>query len=241
MNYPSLPNHAKHTTNHPAPPPHQLQAELEELDIVGAVDVSRTTNVDGYTWLVTFNGCRTVGMTDVCNIGDLPTMTFYNNLTGGNGPSIEVTEVVTGSGPGDCDGADGLCHDTVTDLSGGAPYTYDITQLTTGTPYYVRVSAHTAMSYGRRTLTTPEFELPANTQPGKNTPVRLVSSTRTSIELEWDYPTQVGVTHSTPRPSRAPPRYGHAATRASATAHPTLALTPPPPPSRPTRRTAALR
>ena len=165
------------------------------------MDVSRTTNVDGYTWLVTFNGCRTVGMTDVCNIGDLPTMAFYNNLTGGNGPSIEVTEVVTGSGPGDCAGDDGLCHDSVTDLSGGAPYTYDITHLTTGTPYYVRVSAHTALSYGRRTLTTPEFELPANTQPGKVTPVRLVESTRTSINLEWDYPTQVGLTHSTPRPA----------------------------------------
>ena len=171
-----------------------LKAELEELDIVGAVDVHRTTNVDGYTWLVTFNGCRTVGVTDVCNIGDLASMTTFNALTGGAGPEIEVTEVVAGSGPGACDGDDGLCWDTVTDLSGGAPYTYDVTELTTGTPYYVRVSAHTAMSYGRRALSTPEYEMPANTQPGKVTPVRMVASTRTSISLEWDYPTQNGGT-----------------------------------------------
>ena len=54
------------------------------------------------------------------------------------------------------------------------------------------MAAHTARSYGYFGLTTPEHATPTFNQPGAPPPVRLVSSTRTTITVEWDAPTENG-------------------------------------------------
>jgi hypothetical protein len=178
--------------------PSEVKAALESLDdMVGKVSVQRSTNVDGYSWSVTFGPCQTDPVTgaDVCNEGDLYPLELVSNntLEGCSAVSVSVAEVVQGSGPDLCPLRDsGLCFDDVTDLSGGAPYTYEIAQLDVGTPYYVRVAAHTDESFGTFAASTPEFAVPSHLQPGAPPRVRLTSSTETTITLEWDRPTEDG-------------------------------------------------
>lgn len=57
---------------------------------------------------------------------------------------------------------------------------------------YVRVSAHTLMSYGYAALSDPEFQTPSNVQPGAPPAVRLVESSEISIAVAWDRPTVDG-------------------------------------------------
>lgn len=73
-------------------------------------------------------------------------------------------------------------------------FRYDITGLDAGTAMYVRVSAHTLMSYGYAALSTPEFQTPSNVQPGAPPAVRLVESSETpiAITVAWDHPTVDG-------------------------------------------------
>jgi len=171
----------------------EVKQALEQLPTVGTVDVQRQTNTDGYTWFITFSACRTDSATgvDICNIGDLLPLKFNSSsLIGGK---MVVAKVIPGSGPAACtNNLDALCQDYVTDLSSGQPYTYDITGLVAGQPYYVRVSAHTLMSYGTSQLSSPLYAIPSFKQPGPPPPVRLVSSTSTSITLTWDKPTENG-------------------------------------------------
>lgn len=165
-----------------------LKVALEAINTVGRVEVERTVNSDGYTWLVTFSGCRTVNNQDVCNIGDLHNLAPKSLLTF-NG-QVTVSEVTPGVGPSSTE--------TITDLSGGSPYVLDIDGLTTGSAYYVRVYAHTAVSYGVRALSFPESVTPANQPPGPCKAVALKESTGAesnkdpSITLFWEKPTRNG-------------------------------------------------
>ncbi|CAM9348800.1 unnamed protein product, partial [Discosporangium mesarthrocarpum] len=72
------------------------------------------------------------------------------------------------------------------------PFSYDITDLEDGVAIYARVSAHTLMSYGYPALSDPLMATPSNVQPGAPEPVRLVSSTDSSITVEWRHPTVDG-------------------------------------------------
>ena len=45
--------------------------EFLDLDNAGTVSVTRQTLSDGYTWLVTFDGCKIVNGRDVCNHGNV--------------------------------------------------------------------------------------------------------------------------------------------------------------------------
>ena len=170
----------------------EVQAALEALSIVGGMDVTRTaSSASGLGYLVTFGTrCAPLGGTDVCNTGDVPTMSMIagvNGLTGckAGGRVSAVTEVLAG-GPAVSSTA------LVTDLSGGYPLAEIVTGLAAGVAQYVRVAAHTARSYGYFGLTTPEHATPTFNQPGAPPPVRLVSSTRTTITVEWDAPTENG-------------------------------------------------
>lgn len=69
---------------------------------------------------------------------------------------------------------------------------YDITGLDAGTAMYVRVSAHTLMSYGYAALSSPEFQTPSNVQPGAPAAVRLVATSESSIQVAWGHPTVDG-------------------------------------------------
>ncbi|KAH9100136.1 hypothetical protein LEN26_016139, partial [Aphanomyces euteiches] len=168
----------------------KLKSALESLDSIGRVAVTRTQNLDGYTWLVTFNGCRLLAdlVTNVCNKGNLnPLQPQYSGtLTGGvaNNAVVSVTEVTPGVGP--------AYQKDVTDLSGGTPFFTTLSGLSTGTPYFVRVNFHNALGHGSRNNTTPPSAVPQATQAGKPEPVVLVSSSATSMQVAWSPPTVNG-------------------------------------------------
>eukprot|EP01032_Pedospumella_encystans_P016613 gene16613-18946_t len=178
----------------------ELEAILNAVPTIGTVSVTRRTTVVGFQWLVTFDGCKIVNGMDVCNLGDVVMLGVDNSqMTCGDGTAhnpVVVNEVVPGSGPStDCTDDEGntdLCIGYVTDLTTPAPYTYQISGLTTGTPYYVRVTGHNSIGYGVPALTSPAFQVPSFNPPGAPPPVRLVSSTATSVNVEWDYPRENG-------------------------------------------------
>lgn len=97
-----------------------MEAALEALEGVGNVVVTRTTNVDGFTWTVTFASCRADADagTDVCNIGNVEQLAFSSSsgsLAGcsGGAPDTTSTVVVEGS-------AENVVE--VVDLSDGPPF-----------------------------------------------------------------------------------------------------------------------
>ncbi|KAF4031960.1 Fibronectin type III domain [Phytophthora infestans] len=163
-----------------------IQRALETLPSIGGVSVSRQTNSDGFSWFVTFSGCRLNPA--VCNIGDVNLLDkVATSLVGGllpAVPSVTVTEVVKGVAP-----ATTLL---VTDLSGGDPFQTVISSLTYGTKYYARVYWHNSVSFGHRAVSVPEFVTTKNLPPGPPWPVTLVSSTATSITVAWEEPTVNG-------------------------------------------------
>jgi len=182
-----------------------VQAALEALDNVGRTTVTRTVSGDGYSWFVTFSGCDadaaggTAGGNDVCNVGPQIDMTIASSLTGcGATLTPAVATTVPGSGPSNCASrASGLCKDTITAItSSNTPTVYDIESLITGTPYYVRVSARNAQSFGARRLSSPSYATPMNSAPGAPRPVVLLSTSVTSsastISVEWSLPTVNG-------------------------------------------------
>ena len=173
-----------------------VKAALEALPDIGSVQVDRLVQTDGYLWSVTFDGCRVVDGADVCTRGDVDELVpDASLLVGGyaaNVPTVVVQE--TTKGTGGSIGVDRYNTDTITDLSGGAPYTYAMTNLVAGTPYYVRVSAHSAVGFGDRAFARPEALAPANQVPmAPYAPVR-VASTSTSITLAWEHPLETGGT-----------------------------------------------
>jgi hypothetical protein len=176
----------------------ELQAVLNSLQSIGTVSVSRRATTTGFQWLVTFDGCKIVNGVDVCNMGDVDLLGVNNTLmqcapTSHTSP-VSINQVARGSGPGThCVGrADHMCYGFVTDLSVAAPYHHQITGLTAGTPYYVRVAGHNSVGYGYPAITVPEYQVPTYNPPGPPPPVRLVSSTSNSITVEWDPPRENG-------------------------------------------------
>ena len=63
-----------------------------------------------------------------------------------------------------------------------------MTSLTPGLPYYVRVRAHNVLGFGAPAISQPSFQIPTYLPPGSPPPVRLVSSSATSITVGWSYP-----------------------------------------------------
>ena len=68
---------------------------------------------------------------------------------------------MAGSGPGACPGTGvgGKCVGYVNALTSAAPYSYLMTGLTPGLPYYVRVRAHNAVGYGAPAISQPSFQV----------------------------------------------------------------------------------
>jgi hypothetical protein len=165
----------------------ELEAHLNSLNSVGTVSVTRSVLGNGYSWLVTFDGCKVLNGTDVCNEGPVPLLQYNSSLVQCAAAPMSVINVITGSGPGnDC--PQGNCVGLLTDLSGAQPFTYVLSSLNTGVPYYVRVAAHSAQGYGLPAISEPEFFITTYNPPGPPLPVRLLSSTISSITVAWDLP-----------------------------------------------------
>ena len=57
----------------------ELAASLNSLSNVGTVSVTRTMLPNGYTWSVTFDGCKIVNGNDVCNEGNIDLLAVTNH------------------------------------------------------------------------------------------------------------------------------------------------------------------
>jgi hypothetical protein len=167
---------------------------LNQLLTVGHVSVSRVTVANGYSWLVTFDGCKVVNGTDVCSEGNIALLNATADSTLSLCSSSEVmsvTQVVEGSGPGESCASTGnssSCVGYVDPVISDSPYKFLLSSLTTGSPYYVRIASHNTLGYGYPALSQPEFQTPTYRPPGAPPPVRLVSSTTTTIAVEWSSP-----------------------------------------------------
>jgi hypothetical protein len=76
-------------------PAASFKAALELLPNVGRVSVTRLVDTDGFTWKVTFNGCKTIGLEserNVCNYGNIRQLVGdASGLIGGSAnPSVVV-------------------------------------------------------------------------------------------------------------------------------------------------------
>lgn len=142
----------------PAPPcPAPVQLEL--IPAIGYVVVTRTVNVDGFSWAVTYSGCRPVGTdhTPVCNNGNVAELGMVSGLGAG---TPTVTETLRGSGTA------AYGSEVFTDLSSPQPYVHRVLGLPPSVLYYFRVSAQTVQGLGSRQLSTPRsiaasYQLPA--------------------------------------------------------------------------------
>lgn len=168
-----------------------LAFSLNQLLTVGSVSVSRTTRANGYTWLVTFDGCKVVNGTDVCSDGPVFAKLIPIADAALTASTVMSTAVVVpGVGSSSTCGTtnDQKCVVYVTDMLSTAPLSLLLTSLTTGSPYYVRVAAHTTLGYGSKALTLPGSQIPSFRPPGAPPAVRLTSSTSTTITVEWAFP-----------------------------------------------------
>jgi len=168
----------------------ELAAKLNALSNLGTVSVVRQVVPNGYKWLVTFDGCKVVNGKDICNEGNVELLV---KSTDTSSCTVATKEVVAGVGPDLCPKSiSGLCVQYVTDLSGGAPYSYTIGDLKPGHSYYLQVLAHNKNGYGYPAITAPASVIPTFMSAGPPPPVRLVRSTATSITVEWDFPRENG-------------------------------------------------
>jgi len=159
----------------------ELKTELEALSNVGQVTVARSMSNVGYEWDVEFTSCSET----VCNDGDLlPLVVSDYNLQGCGNPTLDVTELVTGSGA--ADGSNVVSFDDI------YPIHHDIEGLSLGTPYYVQVRLRNSQNYGYRMLSTPLHATPQHNPPGPPPSVALIESTSTSITVGWQKPTVNG-------------------------------------------------
>ena len=165
----------------------ELAYYLNSLNVIGAVSVTRLVLGNGYSWFITFDGCKVVNGTDVCNEGIVPLLSFNSSLLSCAASPMSVLSVLEGVGPGtNC--VSGSCSGFLTDLSGAPPYTYILNGLTTGIPYFVRVLAHNSLGYGLPAITQPESVITTYNPPGPPPPVQLVSSTISTITVSWQLP-----------------------------------------------------
>ena len=184
---------------------------LLTLPTVGAVTVSRnaSSGTGGVVWSVTFSGCRVLEFAppapagEVCTSHAVPLLGV--NTSGLSGaaafPYSGAWEVVRGTSPTSATyGSTQVAADAAvaapssTTTTSNDIYSFTITGLRTGTPYYVRVSAHTSSSFGPPGLPTPLALRPAFQPPAPPGAPTLLSSTASSLTLTWTPPRRSGGT-----------------------------------------------
>lgn len=167
----------------------ELKRELESLPNIGRVTVVRSRSLIGYEWDIEFTSCGLKNGNEVCNDGDLlPLEVSDVNLQGCGGPTLTVSELISGRGPDTCPQlSNGLCSNEET-FAGQYPIHHEIRELTLGTPYYVQVRLRNSHSHGHRRLSTPLRVTPKHNPPGPPPPVILRESTSTSITVGWEKP-----------------------------------------------------
>ena len=149
-----------------------MKIALENLDTISQVDVTRFNNRYGYDWRVTFLG----------ELGNLDDM--YINDAALTGP-FAVSSVTTLT--------DGVLPDNYAyvSVSGGTSRTANVTSLTQGTAYQLRVRAQNDDGYSYFTTATPSYLSPKDT-PGAPFNGSMFALSDSQIKITWSEPTDTG-------------------------------------------------
>ncbi len=148
----------------------EMKMVLEEV-VGGRVQVSKIITSDGFLWLVTF-----VDQGDVTLLTPKPLSLIS--------ATVDIDEMISGTNP--------IITTSTTDMSDGPPYQMSLSDLSPGTSYYARIMFQNAVGLGKSTFPIPTSVITTYQPPGAPTRVTLDSSTRTSLTLSWQPPTQNG-------------------------------------------------
>jgi hypothetical protein len=153
-----------------------VKAGLEALSSVGTVDVTRFDNGNGFSWRIEFTS----------ELGDLPMIVANDDQLTGPSAKADVSETIPGVLP-----ADYVAH-TITDLSTHPTFSDNLTSLTAGTGYHIRVRAHNAEGYGPQATPESGIEAPRSL-PGVPTNVALVVMGPSVLKAAWNPPADASV------------------------------------------------
>jgi len=166
-----------------------LRHDITESDMAKALlglstlrdlSVQRTIADNGFEWAVTFaNDCP------ACEAKQMDMHAFLQT-DGANAPQTSVTVTAAGVLPV------GILSHEVTDLSDGAPYTYTITGLTSGTKYFARVSAYNNRGYNEAKSSLPLQVAPPKQKPAVPTVTTLIPTDASSLTVLWNVPESNG-------------------------------------------------
>nr|CCA13958.1 similar to titin isoform N2B putative [Albugo laibachii Nc14] len=161
----------------------EMKQALESLKSSGPVQVSRTRNGYGYNWIVTFiEVASDVSLLDV-------------DGTRLQGPSVKIQSTRTRLGVQprmycEIDGAPGR----PLDIFHPASSQVNLTRLTTGIPYIVRVRAHNIDGYGPASYPANMTAMTPQQHPGQPQNLRVISLSSRLIKSVWDSPISTGGT-----------------------------------------------
>jgi hypothetical protein len=165
-----------------------VKAELEALDGVSSVQVTRRAVVNGFMWTVVFSEV----------LGDVPLLIANpnRNPSGLSGPyaRVSVAELVQGRAPAQyCASAVPNVRSPCAIVPAGAVtvnglYSHVISGLSAGTAYTVRVHATNAAGPGYSAVPSGGASATPRTTPGLPGPVALINMSDTSLKAVWSYP-----------------------------------------------------
>lgn len=172
----------------------EMKEKMEQLPNVGVIDVVRVDETLMIAWDIEFTSCSMKNGVDVCNDGNLLPLVVNNLSLGGcGGVVVDVSEIVTGKGADVCPDVGGVCSEQLP-IFGDFPFSHEVGNLSTGVPYFFRISMRNSEGFGASQISDPLSVVPRHNAPGPPPPVELVQSTSSSITLSWQSPTEDGGT-----------------------------------------------
>ena len=152
-----------------------MKRELEALDAIGLVSVSRTVNVEGFNYVVTF-------------LSEVTPSLLSANGNGLTGPSARVAVSKTVQGVAAANRATG----TLTEAGAQVQFSYPLVGVATGTPYIARVRAQNVHGLGYYGTSLPQKAMAHPDVPV----VTAITLSASSFKIVWSQPAAHGDTIS---------------------------------------------
>ncbi|OWZ23328.1 Titin isoform N2B [Phytophthora megakarya] len=160
-----------------------MQIALENLVTIGAVNVTRSTNGYGYSWVVVF-------LSEFKN--DISLLSVDGTELQGPDVRILAARTVSGVQPTFYCEREGMSG-VPAEIGVPGKLHYVINGLSTGTKYAIRVRAHNSEGYGYTAISSPSFQIPRTTASAPQA-VQLIALSSRLLKLQWKAPTNNGGT-----------------------------------------------
>ena len=155
----------------------QIKAALESLHGIGAVEVTRYSNAQGFNWFVTFVDAND----DSSNGGDIPLMGINDRMLNGPNARARVASIL--------DGVQGDDYGRIEVVASERSLT--LQDLSKGTPLFISIRSRNTQGYGASRLASPS---PIAPKTGPNAPlnVEVMPLSATKILVRWEDPDDDG-------------------------------------------------